>query len=109
MFPVEPLDDESNWQCDICGRLVTGRQAALTQATLGRLLSIVDSKNLVQMERFLNQHHLIMPSTNQIVIEVKCNLIRSYGHIKGYSWTGKCHVQIVHFPKFGSCQTAQNE
>jgi hypothetical protein len=30
-----------------------------------------------------------MPSSNQIVIEVKCNLIRSYGHAQGYSWTGE--------------------
>jgi hypothetical protein len=30
-----------------------------------------------------------MPSSNQIVIEVKCDLIRSYGHAKGYWWAGE--------------------
>jgi hypothetical protein len=89
MFPVEPLEDESKWDCELCGRQATGRQAALCLAALGRLLSIVDSKNTAQMERFLSEHHHVMPSTNQIVVEVKCNLIRSYGHAKGYSWTGE--------------------
>ncbi|XP_021936828.1 protein msta-like isoform X2 [Zootermopsis nevadensis] len=87
MFPTEPLDDESMWECELCGCQATGRKAAITQGTLGRLLCIVDSKNIAQMERFLCEHHHVMPSTNQIVVEVKCNLIRSYGHATGYSWT----------------------
>lgn len=89
MFPAEPLDDESMWECELCGCQATGRKAAITQGTLGRLLCIVDSKNIAQMERFLCEHHHVMPSTNQIVVEVKCNLIRSYGHATGYSWTGQ--------------------
>jgi hypothetical protein len=36
-----------------------------------------------------------MPSSNQIVIEVKCNLIRNYGHVKGYSWAGKYTVDLA--------------
>lgn len=89
MFPEEPLEENTKWQCEECGHQVTGRQASLTQAMLGRLLSIVDNRNVLQMERFLSQHQHIMPSSNQIVIEVKCDLIRSYGHAKGYSWAGE--------------------
>jgi hypothetical protein len=89
MFPKEPLKAESKWECELCGRQVAGRQAALSQASLGRLLGIVDRKNTAQMERFLSEHHHVMPSTNQILIEVKCNLIRCYGHAKGYSWAGE--------------------
>lgn len=95
MFPKEPLEDDTKWQCEVCGRQVTGRQASLAQATLGRLLSIVDNRNIPQMERFLSQHQQVMPSSNQIVIEVKCNLIRSYGHVKGYSWTGENTVDLT--------------
>ena len=95
MFPKEPLEDDTKWQCEVCGRQVTGRQASLAQATLGRLLSIVDNRNIPQMERFLSQHQQVMPSSNQIVIEVKCNLIRSYGHVKGYSWTGEYTVDLT--------------
>lgn len=87
MFPLQPLEAGSEWQCELCGRQMTGRQASLTQATLGRLLSVVDGRNAAQMERFLSEHHHVMPSTNQILVEVKCNLIRCYGHTKGYSWT----------------------
>jgi hypothetical protein len=36
-----------------------------------------------------------MPSSNQIVIELQCNLIRSYGHVKGYSWTGEYTVELT--------------
>jgi len=89
MFPKDPLEDHTKWQCEACGRQVTGRQASLAQATLGRLLSIVDNRNVLQMERFLSHHQQVMPTSNQIVIEVKCNLVRSYGHVKGYSWTGE--------------------
>jgi hypothetical protein len=95
MFPQEPLEEDSKWQCEVCERQVTGRQASFAQATLGRLLSIVDNRNIPQMERFLSRHQHVMPSSNQIVIEVKCNLIRSYGHVKGYSWTGEYMVEIT--------------
>lgn len=92
MFPEEPLEENTKWQCEECGHQVTGRQASLTQAMLGRLLSIVDNRNVLQMERFLSQHQHIMPSSNQIVIEVKCDLIRSYGHAKGY-WLADVTMQ----------------
>ena len=95
MFPLQPLEAGSEWQCELCGRQMTGRQASLTQATLGRLLSVVDGRNAAQMERFLSEHHHVMPSTNQILVEVKCNLIRCYGHTKGYSWTGEFKVKLT--------------
>lgn len=95
MFPENPLEMDTKWQCEVCGCQVTGRQAYITQATLGRLLSIVDNRNIPQMERFLSQHQHVMPSSNQILIEVKCNLIRSYGHAKGYSWTGGYTAQLT--------------
>jgi hypothetical protein len=95
MFPLQPLEAETDWQCELCGRQMTGRQASLTQATLGRLLSFVNGRNAAQMERFLSEHHHVMPSTNQIVVEVKCNLIRCYGHTKGYSWTGEFKVRLT--------------
>ncbi|KDR10160.1 Protein msta, isoform B [Zootermopsis nevadensis] len=31
MFPTEPLDDESMWECELCGCQATGRKAAITQ------------------------------------------------------------------------------
>jgi hypothetical protein len=94
MFPLQPLEAGAEWQCEVCGRQMTGRQASLTQATLGRLLTIVNGKNGVQMERFLSNCHHVMPSTNQVVIEVKCNLIRCYGHSKGYTWAGEFKVTL---------------
>jgi hypothetical protein len=94
MFPEEPLKEDTKWQCEVCGSQIMGRQASIAQATLGRLLSMVDNRNIPQMERFLSQHHQVMPSSNQIVIELKCNLIRSYGHVKGYSWAGECKVEL---------------
>ena len=68
---------------------MTGRKAALMQSALGRLLGTVDSKNPIHMERFLKEHHLIAPTSNQIIVEVKCNIIRIYGHVKGSMWTGE--------------------
>ncbi|PSN54241.1 hypothetical protein C0J52_09247 [Blattella germanica] len=88
MFSVNSLDEEADWACEICGRRMTGRKAALIQCNLGRLLGVIDCTNPVHMERFLKEHHQIAPSTNQIVVEVKCSLIRTYGHRKGYMWQG---------------------
>jgi predicted RNA-binding Zn-ribbon protein involved in translation (DUF1610 family) len=92
VFPLRPLQADTDWQCEVCGRQMTWRQASLAQATLGRLLSVVNAKNGVQMELFLSNCHHVMPSTNQVVAEVKCNLIRCYGHTKGYSWKGELKV-----------------
>ena len=94
MFPVDPLDEEAKWQCEICGREVTGRKAALVQSSLGRLLGAVDCKNAVHMERFLQEHYQIVPLSNQIIVEVKCCIIRIYGHNSGYMWTGEAHVLL---------------
>jgi hypothetical protein len=94
VFPIQPLEADTEWKCELCGRQMTGRQASLSQATLGRLLSVVNGRDAAQMERFLNSCHRVMASSNQIVVEVKCNLIRCYGHTKGYSWAGKVKVAL---------------
>ncbi|XP_069688370.1 SET domain-containing protein SmydA-8 [Periplaneta americana] len=94
ILQLTPLDEESDWACLQCGRMVTGRHGALTQATLGRLLGIVDCKDADQMERFLREHHLVAPPSNQIVVEVKCCLVRAYGHGDDLSWTDLTEEQL---------------
>ena len=79
--PSNPTDEESDYECEVCGESVSAEYAANIYREAQRDLKTPDSRyDLIQhLERFLfSQRHLLHPN-NSLVISVKQKLGTLYG------------------------------
>lgn len=90
LYPVEPLEKDSKWLCDVCGFGVSRNGVGMIQSALGSMLqasNLAVPKELIQLLQ--DRIHKCLPMTNQIVMELKSRLIWTIGRTPGCSWDGK--------------------
>nr|CAD7575036.1 unnamed protein product [Timema californicum] len=103
ILPEDPLNSESPWGCSTCQRSMTSQRAGVVQSALGKVLGRLDTTDPVSINRFLRGHKRVVATTNQIIVELKCNLVCIYGHAAGYQYSGKAHLVLF------TCLTIRND
>ncbi|XP_075992583.1 SET domain-containing protein SmydA-8-like isoform X1 [Anticarsia gemmatalis] len=87
LLPIEPLNTSTSWRCLECDMRVPIKNICAIQGALGSLMGTLDFENVGQLEYFLtNRITKYIPKTNQIVVDLQCRLIWSFGEVDGYRW-----------------------
>lgn len=93
LFPVDPMDMNSKWMCDLCGLKISRRGISIIQSTLGSMLSSINTANPNELVVLLKERiHHVVPVNNHIVAELKSRVVWMFGRIKTNGWDGKKSV-----------------
>lgn len=94
IFPLDPLDNGSKWQCELCHNVVTSQKIGIVQSGLGGFLKTVDLTDMDDLMNFIqNRLPKVVPASNQISIELKNQVVWTLGHTEKYSCSGKLLVK----------------
>lgn len=85
----DPLNAQSDWECDNCGFVVQGEEYSWGNQVLKEEISRLDKSNLTSLEDFLEKYDQLLHKSNSYVLQVKHALIQMYGYLDGYGYTGK--------------------
>lgn len=90
LLPIEPLKLSTTWKCIECDLRVPNDNICAVQAALGSLMGSLNFDNIGDLEKFVvNRITKFIPRTNQIVVDLHCRLIWSFGDTDGWRWHGK--------------------
>lgn len=109
VIPVNPSRIGSQWQCETCKNLVSGKDVGKLMSLLGSVLKGFDNQDFRLMYRFLNEKVCTMvPESNQIVIELKYKIIWILGYEPGFLWKGNFIIRVVENPRFVCFQSIRS-
>lgn len=109
MFPIDPLDHNTKWVCDLCEFKVTRKTISIIQSALGSMLSTTNMVNPNEIIKLLKERiHRVVPLSNQIVAELKCRVVWLLGRKSNSLLNGKKNIHrnlmlcYINFLKKGS-------
>lgn len=86
----DPLTRNADWKCIDCNKVVPSKNIGTFMSVIGSRLKNFDDCDVDEKLNFIDKELLkLMPSSNQIIIRIKYNLIWVIGHKVGYKWNGK--------------------
>lgn len=89
LSPLDAMDRNSKWLCDLCGIKVNRSAIGMVQSALGSMLMTINMANPNDLIDLLkNRVHKVVPMTNQIVAELKCRVVWLLGRSDGSLWNG---------------------
>ena len=81
--PVRPLDQESEYRCEVCGAEVTSGEAGAREDRLRAELETCYTNDTVALERLLDKHKLDFHPRHWLILIIKWLLVTSWGRVAG--------------------------
>ncbi|ALC45151.1 CG18136, partial [Drosophila busckii] len=85
VISMNPLQNNANWQCQLCNLKVNAKQYLAKDAALQSELEALDKSQPSVFEDFIYRHRIELHETNTHVLQAKYALTQLYGSAPGYS------------------------